>query len=233
MTIIITGASKGLGLAIAEIFAADGKPHTFFLCARNKKNLEEAATHLQNQYQQIKLYTFTCDISVKEDVLAFATYILQQTNKIDILINNAGLFIPGRISEEADGALDAMMQTNLYSAYYLTKALLPAMKTEKKGHIFNICSIASLQALPDSFSYSISKVALMGFSKNLREELKQDNIKVTTVYPGAFMNESRLTETVDLNNLMQTNDIANMIYAAAHLSLQACVEEILLRPQSE
>jgi len=99
------------------------------------------------------------------------------------------------------------------------------------GHIFNICSIASLQAYSFGGSYSISKYALEGFSKNLREELKDKGIKVTGVYPGATYTNSWAGSGVEPSRIMESNDIAKMIIAAAHLSPQAVVEDIVMRPQ--
>jgi short-subunit dehydrogenase len=231
MNIIITGASKGLGYAIAEVFTKDGSDHTFFLCARSQTDLEQAATQLRGFSTQIAIHIFPCDVSNKNELLAFAQHILAQTNDIDILVNNAGSFLPGSIGNEPERTLETMIETNLYSAYHLTRLLLPGMVKAGKGHIFNICSIASLAAYRNGASYSISKFALMGFSKNLRDEMKEHNIKVTAVYPGAFMSDSWRGSGINPERIMEANDIANMIYAAAHLSPQACVEDIILRPQ--
>ncbi|MDQ2751998.1 MAG: SDR family oxidoreductase, partial [Bacteroidota bacterium] len=228
---IITGASKGLGFAIAEAFAADNQPHHFFLCARNQNGLEEAAQKLGQKQTHHTMKTYACDITNKKEVSLFAAWILQQTTRIDVLVNNTGSFLPGGIITEAEGALETMMNVNLYGAYHLTKALLPKFVQNQKGHIFNICSTAALGAYPGGSSYSISKFALMGFSKNLREELIEHNVKVTTVYPGSFYSDSWKESNIDPKRIMETADIANMIYTAAHLSPQACVEEIVLRPQ--
>ena len=100
-----------------------------------------------------------------------------------------------------------------------------------KGHIFNICSIASLQAYPNGGSYSISKYALLGFSANLRLELKDKGIKVTAVCPGATYTNSWKGSGVSEERIMEADDIAKMIYAATQLSPQAVVEDIVLRPQ--
>lgn len=123
-----------------------------------------------------------------------------------------------------------MLNVNLFSAYHLTRALLPGMIKNKSGHIFNVCSIASLKAYANGGSYSISKYALMGFSKNLREELKPFNIKVTSIYPGAVYTSSWEGADVLPSRIMEVNDIAEMVYAASILSPQACVEDIVLRP---
>ena len=101
-----------------------------------------------------------------------------------------------------------MMETNVYSAYYLTKHLLTAMKAKQKGHIINICSIASKIAYPNGGSYSISKFALLGFSKVLREELKSEGIKVTAILPGATWSDSWKGTTLPPERLMEAKDIA-------------------------
>jgi short-subunit dehydrogenase len=105
------------------------------------------------------------------------------------------------------------------------------MMERKTGHIFNMCSIASLQAYKNGGAYSISKFALLGFSKNLREEMKPYGIKVTAVIPGAAYTDSWAGSGVDPRRIMTAGDVAAMIYAAAQLSPQACVEDIVLRPQ--
>jgi short-subunit dehydrogenase len=99
------------------------------------------------------------------------------------------------------------------------------------GHIFNICSIASLQAYPNGGSYSISKFALHGFTRNLREELKPTGVKVTGVYPGAVLTDSWGGFDNSGGRIMEVSDVALMIYQATQLSPQACVEDIVLRPQ--
>lgn len=226
--IIITGASKGIGRAIAEQFAAAG--YNLFLCARNEKQLNLVAEELSEKYLQSTILVKAVDMQKKEEVLLFADW-CQQFGPMAILVNNAGQFIPGSVYNEEEGILEKMMETNLYSAYHLTRAILPNMITRKKGHIFNICSIASLQAYPNGGSYSISKFAMLGFSKNLREELKPLGIKVTSVLPGAAFTDSWSGSGIDPQRIMEADDIAKMVFAAAQLSVQACVEEIVLRPQ--
>ena len=139
--------------------------------------------------------------------------------------------MPGGVCDEPEGTLEKMIAVNLYSAYHLTRAFLPKMIAAKRGHIFNMCSIASLNAYKNGGSYSISKFALMGFSKNLREELKAHHIKVTAVYPGAVMTDSWSGFDNSDNRIMVADDVAKMILASSKLSPQAVVEDIILRPQ--
>lgn len=230
MNIVITGASKGLGKAFALQFAKHG--HTLLLCARNEATLLTTAAEIKLLYTNCTIHTKAVDLSNKKAVIAFGNWCLS-IGVPDILINNAGQFIPGSVHNEADGILEQMIQTNLYSAYHLTRTILPAMQqsTSSNKHIFNICSIASVQAYSNGGSYSISKFALLGFSKNLREELKPHNIKVTAVLPGAAYTDSWIGSGIDENRIMEANDVAAMVFAASQLSTKACVEEILLRPQ--
>ncbi len=225
MNIIITGASKGLGKAFANIFAQ--KNNTLLLCARNIEDLKNTAKELEHK---TTVHYKAVDVSKKNQVTDFANWCLSFGTPT-IVINNAGVFVPSAIHNELDGVLEQMIDTNLYSAYYLTKQLLPQMMAKKDGHIFNICSIASIQAYSNGGSYSISKFAMLGLSKNLREELKPFNIKVTSVLPGAVYTNSWAGSGVDKTRIMEDNDIAKMVFAAAQLSPQACVEEIVLRPQ--
>lgn len=227
MNVVITGAGKGMGKATAEKFAAEG--NSLFICARNEKELSETASELESKYD-CKVSYFPADLSDKSSTQKFGKWVLQQTSQVDILINNAGQFIPGSIYNEEDGLLEKMIGINLYAAYNLTRTLLPVMIDKKQGHIFNISSIAALKAYANGGSYSISKFALMGFSKNLREELKPFNIKVTTVYPGAVYTSSWFDSGVSESRIMEAADIANIIFNSSKLSPQACVEDIVIRP---
>lgn len=227
MNIVITGASKGMGKAMAEKFMA--AKNNIFICARNEKELANTTNELAEKYGDHIKYLAT-DLSAKENVLKFATWVLEQSNGVDILVNNAGHFIPGSVFNEEEGTLEKMININLFSAYHLTRALLPGMMEKRSGHIFNMSSIAALSAYSNGGSYSISKYAMMGFSKNLREEMKPFNIKVTTVYPGAVYTSSWAGSDVLPERIMEVDDIADMVYTASLLSPQACVEDIIIRP---
>lgn len=228
MDIVITGASKGMGKALAVKFAKQG--NSIFICARNENELAITAKEIREKDNVVVKY-FAADLSEKTSVAKFADWLSAQKITPDILINNAGRFLPGSIYNEIEGTLEKMIAINLYSAYYVTRALLASMIKKRAGHIFNMCSVASLNAYRNGGSYSISKYALMGLSKNLREELKPYNIKVTTVYPGAVYTSSWEGSGIEHSRIMEVNDIAEMIYAASLLSPQACVEDIIIRPQ--
>ena len=228
MNIVITGASKGIGKAIAEQFAAAG--HTLLICSRSEKPLYDTMNLLQTNYPRCTVKARPVDMGVKEEAQQFGVWCLG-FGVPDIVVNNAGQFLPGSSYEEEDGLLEQMIQVNLYSAYHLTRTVLPVMIAAKRGHIFNICSIASLHAYANGGSYSISKFALLGFSKNLREELKPHGIKVTAVCPGATMSASWDGFEVDPKRIMEADDVAKMVYASSQLSPMAVVEDIIMRPQ--
>jgi short-subunit dehydrogenase len=226
--VVITGGTKGIGKALVQKFAQNG--YSVITCARNEEDLNKLKTDIE-QSHGAEIHTKSSDLSQKEEVLAFSDFVQSITDTVDVLINNTGVFLPGSISEEPEGNLEKMMDTNLYSAYHLTRQLLPAMLKQKSGHIFSISSIAGITAYASGGSYSITKYAMQGFTKCLREELKEHNIRVTAVLPGATYTAS--WEGVDLpeDRFMKSEDIANAVYSAYELSSQTVVEEIVLRPQ--
>ncbi|MFN3940039.1 MAG: SDR family oxidoreductase [Chitinophagales bacterium] len=227
--IVITGATKGIGRAVAELFAA----HQFnlALCARNVADLQSFAKVLHLKYPQIEIFYEKCDVSVKNEVIQFGEFVCQKFPHTDVLVNNAGVFIPGNIHEEADGVLEHIMDTNLYGAYHLSRALIPGMIKNKSGHIFNICSVASINPYDQGGSYAISKFALLGFSKNLRHELKDKYIKVTAILPGATLTPSWEGTQLPDKRFIPAIDVANTIFAAYNTAPSTVIEEIIIRPQ--
>lgn len=229
MNAVITGATKGIGRSTAELFAKRGI--NMAICSRNQSDLEEFSRALLTINSKIEVIYQVCDVSSKSEVLAFANFVKGHWSEIDILINNAGIFLPGEILLEKDGHMESQMETNLYSAYHLTRFCMPWILKSKQAHIFNICSVASILAYPNGGSYSISKFALLGFTKVLREELKSKAVKVTAVLPGATWSFSWEGADFPEDRLMQADDIAIAIWSALQMSPSAVVEEILIRPQ--
>ena len=228
MNVLITGASRGIGKAVAEIFAANG--HGLFLSSRNEVALYKAMEELQTNYPSVSIKAKAFDLSDKQQAKDLGTWCLKNAVP-DIIVNNAGLFEPGSVHNEPEGTLENQLAINVNSAYHLTRVLLPKMMDRKSGHIFNLCSIASLNAYDNGGAYSISKFAMYGFSKNLREEMKPYNIKVTAVHPGAVLTDSWAGYDNSSKRIMEPEDIAKMIYACTQLSAAACVEDIVIRPQ--
>jgi short-subunit dehydrogenase len=218
--LVVTGGSKGIGRAIIEKFASEG--FDVCTCSRTKADFG----HLK-----VKVHHFIADMSDKTQVKAFTDFVSSLKMPVDVLVNNAGSFLPGQVIDEPEGTLEAMIESNLYSAYYTSRGIAPGMRKAKSGHIFNMCSIASIQAYPNGGSYAISKFAMLGLSKMLREELKKFNVRVTAVLPGATLTTSwQGTEFPD-ERFMKPEDVAEAVYSAYMLSPRSVVEEILIRPQ--
>ncbi len=228
-TAVITGATKGLGRAIAEIFAQNG--FDLCVCARTEADLEAMQDQWKVRFPATTLHIYPADVGKKSEVMEFAAFVRKTWSHLDVLVNNAGIYLPGGVSDEQDGTLETLLETNLFSAYYLTRGLLPVMLARQKGHIFNMCSIASIMAYPNGGSYSISKFALLGFSKCLREEMKTEGIKVTSILPGATWSDSWHGVDFPEERLMQSGDIASAVWGCYNLSDAAVVEELLIRPQ--
>jgi short-subunit dehydrogenase len=226
--LVVTGGTKGIGKAILEKFASEG--FDICTCSRNKTDLEKLTSDLSKKHD-IKAHYFVADMSVKDQVKGFTAFVTSLERSVDVLVNNAGYFLPGQVIDEPEGTLESMIEGNLYSAYYTSRGIAPGMRQARSGHIFNMCSIASIQAYPNGGSYAISKFAMLGLSKMLREELKEHNVRVTAVLPGATLTASWEGTSLPDERFMSSTDVAEIIWGTYALSPRSVVEEILIRPQ--
>jgi short-subunit dehydrogenase len=226
---VISGGTKGIGRAIVNQFASEG--FDIVACSRNENELRELQSNIETQYPNCQVFVKQADLSIKSEVISFINFTHKIQQPVAVLVNNTGTFTPGQTHNEADGTLEKMIDTNLYSAYYLTRGLVGDMIRRRHGHIFNICSTASIEAYPNGGSYSISKFALYGFTKSLREEMKPYNVKVTAILPGATLTSS--WDGVDLpeDRFMKSEDVAKSIWSIYGLSKSTVVEELIMRPQ--
>lgn len=227
--IVVTGGTKGIGRAIIERFALEG--FDVITCSRHESDLESLRKDFLVAYPGVHVSVFKADMSEKLQVKAFTEFVNGLGQPVDVLVNNAGYFLPGEIATEPEGTLECMIDANLYSAYYTTRGIVGGMKEKRAGHIFNMCSIASIKAYANGGSYAISKFALLGFSKCLREELKTYNIRVTAVMPGATKTRSWEGAGFPDERFIKIEDIAETIYTAHALSTRSVIEEIIIRPQ--
>jgi short-subunit dehydrogenase len=226
--IAVTGASRGIGRAIALRFASAG--FDIAACARKTNDLEALKSHIEKEFN-VSVHIHSADLSDRSQAQAFARFVGTIRRPIDVLVNNAGLFVPGDLSTEPDGNLETMIGANLYSAYHVTRGLVDAMKRQRSGHIFNMCSIASFTAYPNGGSYAISKFALLGFSRCLREELKPFGIRVTSVMPGATWTDSWMGSGLPEERFIPASNIAEAVFCAYSLSPNTVVEDLVIRPQ--
>lgn len=229
MNAIITGATKGIGRAILMALAREG--WNVAATSRNLEDLEALQAEVHQKYPGQECLIHWVDFSEKEETLTYGQTIGEAWPEIDVLVNNAGVFMPGSVHLEADGVLESTLALNLHSPYYLTRAILPGMMKRRQGHIINLCSIASLMSYPNGGAYTISKFALLGFSKALREEMKPYGIKVTSVMPGATWSASWGDAPYPPDRLMPPQDIAELIVACIKLGPASVVEDLVIRPQ--
>ena len=227
--IVVTGGSKGIGRAIIETFMDNG--FDAVTCSRDAVQLDRVQASLQQQFPQRKLHVFKADLSDAKEVARFCQSVVDLNCPVDVLVNNAGYFIPGEIVSEPDDTLRKLIHANLYSAYDTTRGLIPHLRRGTGSYIFNMCSIASFKAYPNGGSYAISKFALLGFSKCLREELKNEGIRVSAIMPGATLTDSWAGSGHPDERFVKAEDVANAVFGAWSLSSRTVVEEIIIRPQ--
>ncbi len=226
---VITGGTKGIGKALVEKFASGG--WNIVTCSRNEEDLRDLKTEVEEMNEDVELHIFPADFSDKNQVLGFVDFIGALHQPVEVLINNAGVFVPGAIHDEPEGVMEMMMKTNLYSAYYLTRGLIGEMKTRKSGHVFNICSTASITPYINGGSYCMSKYALYGMTKVLREEMKAHGVRVTAVLPGATRTASWEGTDLPEERFIRPEDVADAVWNAFSVSRRTVVEELLIRPQ--
>ncbi len=227
-SVIITGGTKGIGRCLVLKFASKG--FDIATCSRNESELTSLKKILESDYPKIKIFVSKCDVSQKEEIINFGKMAIHELGHVDVLINNAGIFMPGSIANEEEGVFEKQINTNLASAYYLTRTLLPEMINSKSGYIFNMCSTASNTAYTNGGSYSISKFGLLGFSKVLREEMKEYNIRVSSVLPGATLTASWEGTELPSERFINPEDVANLIYNFYETPVTMNIEEIIIRP---
>ena len=228
MNVLITGATKGIGKAIAMNMAKNS--HNLALCARNEADLIILQKEIKTLYPNIEVFTKVVNCAVKTEVNAFADAALEKFNHMDILINSVGIFKPGLILEEEDDSLDIHLKTNVFSAYYLYKKLAPGMIKRLNGFIFNICSVASISTIKNAGSYCVTKAALLSLNNTMREELMQFDVKVSAILPGSTLTDSWQGTDIPHQEFIKPEDVASAIEMILNLSSGANVDQILIKP---
>ena len=221
--VVITGASQGIGAAIAAAFA-ESTDLPIALVARTQSKLDQVA-------DQTRGVAFACDVTRGESVSAMAQQIIARFGAPAVLVNNAGRFVPGSIADtDTPGFMD-QLEVNLVSAYMVTRAFLPVMLEQGKGHLFFMGSVASIKAYPGAAAYCAAKHGLLGLARCLRQETKSAGLRVTTLMPGATLTPSWDGSHLPPSRLMDAADIARMVVDIWRLSDRTVVEGIVLRPQ--
>jgi len=221
----VSGCSRGIGKAICYHFAKAGFNVAGY--ARNASALASMKEELELLYPSQQFLFMAADATKEDEINNFAAAVVNTFGTTEILVNNAGTYLTGEIMEEPSGQLAHLMDLNFFSAYHLTRAL----KGKISRNIFNISSIAGIDAYEGGASYTISKFAMTGFSKQLRLELKNTGIKVTCIMPGAVRTDSWNGTDLPDSRFIPAEDIAKTIYSVFELSNNSVIEEIIIRPQ--
>lgn len=225
---IITGATKGIGRAISLALAKEG--FNLAICSRNSQDLKNMQAELLQINPHLKILTSITDCSIAAEVKDFAQSASRELGFFEILVNNVGTFIPISILEEEDGVLQQQINLNLMPAYELYRYFGKEMRNARKGHIFNICSIAAIYPVYTAGSYTVTKAALYSLSKVMRDEMQPYQVKVTAILPGSTRTSSwDGTELTD-ENFVMPEDIARIIVNCLHMSPGAHMDEIQIKP---
>ena len=216
--IIVTGGSRGIGANVVKSLAKD--------CDKvilNYNKSEEFAKQIQKELEKenIKIDIFKADVSKKADVLAMIEYVIEKYNRVDVLINNAGISQEKLFTDISDEEWKRIMDVNLNSVYYCTKAVIPYMIQKKCGCIINISSIWGVTGGSCEVGYSTSKAAIIGFTKALAKEMGPSNIRINCIAPGIIdtdmnknLNETdieAIKDEIPLNRIGLTEDIAKCV----------------------
>ncbi len=229
MIALITGATKGIGKAITEALADRG--YELFITSRNPRELEDLKDELIAKYDVTTVHYHAADLSVKKDRQELIEQINKSCPQLDILINNAGVYLASEsMLKEEEHVIRYSMEVNLFAPFDLTRALIPLLKKSRHPHIINICSVASLHAYSGAASYSVSKHAFLGFSRNLRAELMPQKIKVTSLLPGSTWSNSWAGADLPRERIMEPEDVAKVVLCAIDLSPSAVMEEVMFGP---
>lgn len=229
MIALITGATKGIGKAITEAFAERG--YELFITSRNPQDLKELRSELLAKYTTQKVHFYAADLSVKKDRQELINQVNKSYPKLDILVNNAGIYEASEsMLTEKEDIMRESMEVNLFAPFDLSRGLMPLMKKSPRPQIINICSVASLMARSGAASYSVSKHAFLGFSRNLRAELMPQKIKVTSLLPGSTWSNSWAGADLPRERIMEPEDVAKVVLCAIALSPSAVMEEVVFGP---
>ncbi|MBD3266039.1 SDR family NAD(P)-dependent oxidoreductase [bacterium] len=225
MKVIVTGASKGIGRGIAAVLASEG--YELGLLARSYNLLEE----FQNQHADKKIHIAQCDLRNFDDTQDAIASLIDKMNGIDALINNAGMVLRKNVMEISLDEWHAQIETNINGVFYTTRSTLPAMIEQKHGHIINISSISGKVPLPGGSGYAASKYAVTGFSQSLFQEVREHNIKVTTLFPGSVDSASHRHEaSADHSWKVSPQDVGHSCHHILQSAPQTCISELEIRP---
>jgi 3-hydroxy acid dehydrogenase/malonic semialdehyde reductase len=234
--VLITGATSGIGEACAKKFAAAG--YNLILTGRREERLLQLKTSIEAEHP-IKILPLAFDVQDRKAVEESFSNLATEWQQIDILINNAGLAAGKDFFEDADmDDWETMLNTNVHGLLYVSKAIVPLMIAQKKGHIINLGSIAGKEVYEKGNVYCATKFAVDALSKGMRIDLLRHNIKVTAIHPGAVEtefsmvrfkgDESKAAATYDGITPLTGNDVADTIFYCTQLPGHVCINDLVI-----
>ena len=240
-TILITGATSGFGEAMAHVFAAAGNK---LIITGRKESLLLALKETLVAKHNTSVHTLCFDVQNKEAVFAAIKTIPVNFSSIDVLINNAGLALGRDAFQDANlDDWETMIDTNVKGLLYVSKAVLPLLINNKKGHIINIGSTAGVEVYKEGNVYCASKHAVAAISKSMRIDLLPQHIKVTAIHPGAaetnFSNtrfkgdEAKAAAVYEGYKALEAVDVANVVYYVTTLPDHVCINELVVTCTSQ
>lgn len=226
---LITGASRGIGAAIAGRFSTEFPELSLILVARDKARLTRTAEACAKA--GARATTLTCDLTDEKAVESMCRGLLEERGAPLVLVNNAGSFEPGGIGDTSPAVFRSQIDNNLLSAFMVSAGLVPSMIDNRRGHVFFMASVASVKGYPGGLAYCAAKHGLLGLARSIREETRPSGVRVTTILPGATLTDTWAGTDQPEERFMKADDIAAAVVSAWAMSERTVVEEILLRPQ--
>ncbi|HEV2914437.1 MAG TPA: SDR family oxidoreductase [Pyrinomonadaceae bacterium] len=225
---IVTGGTKGIGRAISEALLREGV--NVCIGARHADEIERATSEL-GRVGEASVTGAVCDVRDYEEVRALVDHAVAELGGVDILINNAGIGLFGRVEELSPEDFRAVLETNLFGVFYCCHEAIPQMKRRGGGYIINISSLAGVNAHPQMAAYNASKFGLNGFSEALMQEVRHDGIKVSYIMPGSVNTHFGDEEpSAEKSWQLQPDDIAQVVIDLLHHPERSLPSRVEIRP---